>query len=60
MDNKNKETNNSGQHHINVPNPGNRVVFVKEYKKHDSQESLNSKKDNFSNVCEPTPGCSHW
>ena len=54
--------NVNGQHHLNNSNPGNGVVFVKEYKKHDceAQESLNSNKDNFSNVCEPTPGCSHW
>ena len=62
LDNKHNLTNEdtSGQYHINVSNPGNPVVFVKEYKKHDSQESLNFKKDNSANVCEPIPGCSHW
>ena len=56
----NEDTGNSGQFHI--PNPENEVIFVKEYKKHDSeaQEILNSKKDNYSNIYESIPGCSHW
>ena len=39
LDNKhkdaNEDTNNVGQHHIHSPNPGIKIVFVNEYKKHD-------------------------
>ena len=66
LDKKHKDTNednnNVGQHHIHFPNPEIKIIFVNEYKKHDSegQENFNSKEKNCSGVCEPIPGCSHW